>query len=206
MVETQIVGRGISDPNVIAAMKAIPRECFVPISQVDHAYEDRAVGTELGQTISQPYIVALMTELLAVRPHHRVLEIGTGTGYQTAVLARIACRVYSIERLRALSDAAERRLAEMGVENVELCVGDGSAGWPEAAPFDRIMVTAAAPRVPSILVDELSECGRLVVPVGEGDAQILTVIHKVGGRIIEHPSLAVRFVKLIGEFGFPEPG
>lgn len=206
MVETQIVGRGISDPNVVAAMKAIPREFFVPKSQVEHSYDDRAVGTELGQSISQPYIVALMTELLAVEPHHRVLEIGTGTGYQTAVLAQIAHRVYSIERLEALSAAAGGRLAAMGVKNVELRVGDGSVGWPEMSPFDRIMVTAAAPRVPAELVAELSEGGRLVVPVGEGEAQILTVIQKAGSRIIESPSLAVRFVRLIGESGFSELG
>lgn len=188
---------------MLEAMRKLPRERFLPPSQARYAYEDRALPIGMEQTLSQPYIVALMTESLRVAPDHRVLEIGTGTGYQTAVLATLARHVYSVERLDALSIAAEKRLEDIGLQNVTLRIGDGSLGWPEHAPFDRIIVTAAAPAICQALVDQLAEGGRLVLPVGEGVSQQLTTIERRHGSIIERPSIAVRFVKLIGEQGFP---
>jgi protein-L-isoaspartate(D-aspartate) O-methyltransferase len=204
MVDSQIAARGIHDPRVLAAMKAVARERFVPPKSATLAYEDRALPVGMGQTISQPYIVAFMTESLRLEPGHRVLEVGTGTGYQTAILAMLARQVYSVERIAALSLAAQDRLQELGIRNVAFRIGDGSLGWPEQAPFDRIIVTAAAPKVIQPLCDQLAEGGMTVMPVGDEVSQRLVVVGRVGGRAVEYPSIAVRFVKLVGEGGFTE--
>ncbi|MDM8004905.1 MAG: protein-L-isoaspartate(D-aspartate) O-methyltransferase [Phycisphaerae bacterium] len=199
MVDEQIRGRGIDDPRVLAAMEEVPRELFVPPEKRDAAFSDGALPLGCGQTISQPYVVAYMTACLEVQAHHRVLEVGTGSGYQTAVLARLAAEVYTIERVGALLSAARALLNSLGVGNVRSREGDGSLGWPEFAPFDRIMVTAAAPRVPESLVRQLGEGGRLVIPVGGVAQQTLTLIRLENGRVIETPRLPVRFVKLVGD-------
>ncbi len=204
MVQTQIAQRGITDPRILDAMRFVPRERFVTPDQAANAYDDRALAAEMGQTISQPYIVAYMTDVLDIEPHHRVLEIGTGTGYQTAVLARLAAHVYSVERLAPLSEQAEGRLAELGIENVTFRVGDGSLGWPAHAPFDRILVAAGAPRLVQPLVEQLADSGRLVLPLGPSESQQLTLVSREGEHLIERSLIAVRFVKLIGEAGFHE--
>lgn len=202
MVEEQLARRGIENELVLTVMRRIPRERFVPQSLESQAYLDRALGTELGQTISQPYIVAYMTEQLDLHPQHRVLEIGTGTGYQTAILARLAARIFTIERLPALSESAEIRLTEMGITNVEYRCSDGTAGWPTAAPFDRILVAAAAPAIPAALVEQLADGGRLILPVGDIDSQRLVLVDRDGSKTIERSLIGVRFVKLIGEGAF----
>lgn len=184
---------------------SVPRERFVPAEYAEEAYADRALPIASGQTISQPFVVARMTELLRVEPEHRVLEIGTGSGYQTAVLARLVREVVSIERYPDLADAAERVLAELGVRNVRLVVGDGTAGFPDAAPYDRILVTAAAPRVPEPLVQQCAVGGRIVVPIGDRELQALTVVVRRNG-VESHEIEAVKFVPLIGKYGFPHDG
>jgi len=204
MVEQQLRGRGITDSRILAIMQRLPRERFLPPALADRSYEDRALAAELGQTISQPYIVAYMTEALGIEREHRVLEVGTGTGYQTAVLAQLANAVYSIERLAELSRTARQRLEGLGLKNVTYGVGDGTLGWPEHAPYDRIIVTAAAPRVIPDLLAQLIDGGRLVIPVGTADTQTLTCVERDRGRIIERPSLSVKFVRLVGAKGFDE--
>ncbi len=202
MVAQQLAGRGICDTRVLEAMRAVPRELFLPSGNREDAYSDRALAVGYGQTISQPYIVGLMTEALRIGPTHRVLEVGTGTGYQTAVLVLLALHVYSIERIAELSETAQERVRETGLNNATFRVGDGSMGWPEEAPFDRILVTAAAPNVPAALVDQLTERGRMVLPTGEDGAQQLVCVERRDGRVLERPMLAVRFVRLIGACGF----
>ncbi|MBN1490741.1 MAG: protein-L-isoaspartate(D-aspartate) O-methyltransferase [Phycisphaerae bacterium] len=204
MVAEQIEARGIKDERVLAAMREVPRERFVDADQRVCAFEDRALPIEAGQTVSQPYMVAAMTEALTVGPTHRVLEIGTGSGYQTAILARLAAEVYTIERLEALSRRAQALLGALDAENVRYHVGDGTLGWPEAAPFDRILVTAGAPDVPRPLVDQLIDGGRLVVPVGRSGTQTLTIVTRLGGRTSERLLMGCRFVPLIGEAGWAE--
>jgi len=185
-------------------MEQVPRERFLPASMVAEAFADRALPIECGQTISQPFMVASMTELLDVQPAHRVLEIGTGSGYQTAILSRLAAHVYTIERIRSLQENARRLLDSLGVLNVSYAVRDGTLGWPEAAPFDRIMVTAGAPEVVRVLVDQLADSGRLVIPIGGRNEQTLTVVDRRGGKTIEMPRYACRFVQLIGRNAWPE--
>jgi protein-L-isoaspartate(D-aspartate) O-methyltransferase len=202
MIQQQIRDRGVRDPRVLDALMAVPREEFLPPEQRHHAYDDRALALAHGQTISQPYIVAYMTEQLAVEPHHRVLEIGTGSGYQCAILAKIAQHVYSIERIDSLRQRAAETLERIGINNVTLRGGDGTMGLPEFAPYDRIMVTAAGPRVPQVLVDQLAEGGRLVIPIGGALDQTIVVASKSGGRIIETATIGCRFVKLIGQEGW----
>ena len=202
MVASQLAARGIRDERVLDAMGNLAREAFLPPNISSRAYEDRALPVGHGQTISQPYIVAMMTELLSLDPTHRVLEIGTGTGYQTAILARLAHHVFSVERIEPLSTAAAARLHDLGITNVTLRVGDGTLGWTEHAPFDRAIVTAAAPSVVQPIVEQLVEGGKLVIPVGDDYSQRLTVIERHRGKIVEHPSIAVRFVRLIGQAGF----
>jgi len=204
MIADQLMARGICDPSVLEAMASIPREAFVPTHLFDRAYEDCALPSEAGQTISQPFIVAYMTECLRLEPHHRVLEIGTGTGYQTAILARLAAEVFTVERLGALSHHAMIRLAGLEARNVRMRVGDGTLGWPERAPFDRILVTAAAPTVVLPLVEQLAVGGRMVLPIGPEDRQHLVAIDKLPNRYIETPLLPVVFVPLVGEAGFAE--
>jgi len=199
MVAEQINSRGIHDPRVLAAMEEVPRERFVPADIQAQAFADRALPIDCGQTISQPYIVACMTAYLDLQPHHRVLEIGTGSGYQTAILARLAGEVYTVERIETLLTLARKVLGLIGLNNVQYCLGDGSLGWPEFAPYDRIIVTAAAPRVPQALLDQLADAGRLVIPVGSEREQTLTLVKREQGRVIETPRIPVRFVKLIGD-------
>jgi len=196
MVETQIRVRGISDPRVLAAMGRVERHRFVSIHDRELAYGDHPIAIGLGQTISQPYIVAFMTEALAPGPDSRVLEIGTGSGYQTAVLAEIVRDVYSIEVVRAHAEHAIEVLRELGYANTHVRVGDGYDGWPEAAPFDGIIVTAAPDDVPPPLVEQLKIGGRLVVPVGRGEQDLL-VLTRTDDGLREEQRLAVRFVPLV---------
>jgi len=204
MLEEHLHGRGIVDADVLRAMAEVPRERFVPPEHRYRAYTDGPLPIGEGQTISQPYIVALMTQLLRVHPDCEVLEVGTGSGYQTAILARLAERVCTIERFPGLSAAAQQTLAELGIGNVEFRVGDGSCGWPEGRTFDRIMITAAVPDFPAPLVTQLADPGIIVAPVGHGSLQELTVAEKRDGRLIESYAGSCRFVKLIGRHGFPE--
>jgi protein-L-isoaspartate(D-aspartate) O-methyltransferase len=206
MVETQIVSRGVRNPRVLAAMREVPRHLFVEPSERDRAYEDTPLPIPGQQTISQPYIVALMTELLDVAAGEKVLEIGTGSGYQSAVLSRLAGEVYTIEILPELARAAESRLKQLGYENVTVRAGDGYGGWPEHAPFDAIIVTAAPERIPQPLLDQLAPGGRMVIPVG-GFFQELKVFEKdASGRVTERAILPVRFVPMTGEVEkTPEP-
>ena len=196
MVADQIRARGVRDPRVLRAVERVPREMFLPDAQRAEAYEDRPVPIGYGQTISQPYIVAYMTEALQVEPSHRVLEIGTGCGYQTAVLAELAAEVYSIELIAVLAEGARRTLDRLGYANVHVRAGDGHAGWPERAPFDRILAAAAPPSVPPALIEQLIDGGILVIPIGV-DEQELRVLQRRGGRVELLSTLPVRFVPMI---------
>ena len=202
MVREQVGRRGLKDERLLGVMEEIPRELFLPEHMRGEAYEDRALPIGRGQTISQPYIVGLMTIMLDVQAGHRVLEIGTGSGYQTMILSRLAERVYTVERIGALREEAERVLTSLGVNNVHFAQGDGTLGYRPAAPYDRIMVTAGAPVIPPALVEQLVEGGRMVLPVGPTDRQTLTTVEKQSGRVIETPGIAVRFVKLVGAQGW----
>ena len=204
MVEHDLKRRGITEAGVLSAMGRLLREEFVPESYESQAYDDCPLPIGMGQTISQPYIVALMTQELRLNHFCEVLEIGTGSGYQTAVLAKLAKRVYTIERFADLSAKAQAVLGRLGIDNVEFCVGDGSAGWPEKRTFDRIIVTAAVPKVPEQLIDQLVAGGLIVVPVGAGGAQELIVGMKKEGKLIERVACDVRFVKLVGKHAFEE--
>lgn len=199
MVDRQLVSRGIRDRRVLSALRAVPRHLFVPESLRRLAYEDHPLPIGFEQTISQPYIVALMTELARVANDHTVLEIGTGSGYQAAVLSVLAKRVYTIEYLAPLGEAARKRLAELGYRNVEVKIGDGYQGWPEQRPFDAILVTAASEDVPPALIEQLKTGGRLVIPVGrQADTQMLQVLEKDSeGRITRRNTIPVRFVPLV---------
>ena len=195
MVEEQIRSRGVKDPRVLGALRDVPRERFVPSYQVERAYEDRALSIGHGQTISQPYIVAYMSEVLDVQADHRVLEIGTGSGYQAAILARLAREVYTVEIVPELAASASATLKDLGVTNVHVRAGDGYAGWPEHAPFDRIMVTAAPEQIPPPLIEQLGIRGRLVIPVGaQRDAQWITVVEKTAQEIVQRRTIPVYFV------------
>jgi protein-L-isoaspartate(D-aspartate) O-methyltransferase len=190
--------RGISDPAVLRAMDEVPREHFVESSFMDKAYADQALPIACGQTISQPYVVAFMTEQLKVQPSHRVLEVGTGSGYQAAVLSRLAREVVSVERYRTLAEAARRRLSALGYDNVELLVGDGLAGVPERAPYDRIIVTAAAETIPDALVGELADNGAMVLPLGpHAGPQQLVKLTKGEQGLKQEDLIGVRFVPLL---------
>jgi protein-L-isoaspartate(D-aspartate) O-methyltransferase len=206
MVEEQIVARGVRDPRVLEAMRAVPRHVFVPDALRGAAYEDRALAIAEGQTISQPYMVAVMTEALSPAPHHRVLEIGTGSGYQTAILARLAAAVFSVERHAALARHAQRTLDSSGITNVVIHVGDGTEGLAASAPFDRILVTAGSPAIPASLEAQLAPGGRLVIPVGPAAAQRLTTVDRRDANVFERrESVACVFVPLIGRHGWPKP-
>jgi protein-L-isoaspartate(D-aspartate) O-methyltransferase len=191
--------RGISDQAVLRAMDEVPREYFVAPGFTESAYADQALPIACGQTISQPYVVAYMTEQLDLKPHHRVIEIGTGSGYQTAILSRLAGEVVSIERYRTLADAARERLKTLGFTNVTVRAGDGTAGAPDLAPFDRVMVTAAAEEVPQALVAQLAAAGKMVVPVGSrnGTQYIVKLTRQQNGELIREDLIAVRFVPLL---------
>lgn len=203
MVAEQLKLRGIADERVLRAMAAVPREAFVPDEERWEAYADEALPIGAGQTISQPYMVALMTELLDVQPGDRILEIGTGSGYQAAVLAWLGAHVTTIERQASLIPEARSRLEELGLgDRVEIRLADGSLGDAAGAPWDGIIVTAAAPSIPDALREQLAEGGRLVIPVGPRDRQILTVVTRHGDEWTERPDSACVFVPLIGEGGF----
>ncbi|MCC9606034.1 protein-L-isoaspartate(D-aspartate) O-methyltransferase [Blastopirellula sp. JC732] len=198
MVEQQLRRRGIHDSAVLAAMGTVPRHQFVPPQWQHLAYEDCAVPLSAGQTISQPYIVALMSQLAAAGPHSRVLDVGAGSGYQSAVLAEMGAEVYAIEILPALAKSAAERLRALGYEKVHLIQGDGYAGWPSEAPFDAILIAAAAPKIPPLLLEQLAVGGRLIVPLGEG-AQVLQCIRKVKeGEFESRNVTAVQFVPMVG--------
>jgi protein-L-isoaspartate(D-aspartate) O-methyltransferase len=195
MVEAQIEARGVKNPRVLEAMRRVPRDRFVPADVSHLAYEDSALPIGHGQTISQPYIVAYMTEVLDVQPHHRVLEIGTGSGYQAAVLSGLVKEVYTIEIVAPLAARARQTLEALGHDNVHVREGDGYEGWPEHAPFARIIVTAAPERVPQPLVDQLAPGGIMVIPVGERNSmQWMTIIEKKATGIVERRTIPVAFV------------
>jgi protein-L-isoaspartate(D-aspartate) O-methyltransferase len=195
MVEQQIRQRGVKDERVLDAMRAVPRERFVPDDQIDRAYDDNPLPIGFGQTISQPYIVAHMTEVLEPSAAHKVLEVGTGSGYQAAVLGRLAREVYTIEIVPELASRAAAVLKDLGNPNVHVRAGDGYGGWPEQAPFDRIMVTAAPDEIPQPLLEQLAPGGRLVVPVGErGATQWMTVVEKSDRGLVERRTIPVQFV------------
>lgn len=204
MLEDQLVARGIRSRNVLEAMARVPRHEFVDPGMASQAYLDHPLNIGCKQTISQPYIVGLMTESLELSGTQKVLEIGTGSGYQTAILAELARQVFSIERVTTLSNRARMTLYRLGYSNVSLRIGDGTAGWPEEAPFDAILVTAGAPGIPQAYVDQLAEGGRLVIPRGGEDVQELVRVRKKDGRIVEEKLGACRFVKLYGEHGWKE--
>jgi protein-L-isoaspartate(D-aspartate) O-methyltransferase len=195
MVEQQIRRRGVADARVLDAMRAVPRERFVPAEAAARAYDDTPLAIGSGQTISQPYIVGYMTEALGVLPAHRVLEIGTGSGYQAAVLSALAREVFTVEIVPELARGAASLLRELGYANVRVREGDGYAGWPEHAPFDRIMVTAAPDEIPLPLIEQLAPGGRLVIPVGpQGDAQWMTIVDKTATGVAERRTIPVQFV------------
>ena len=198
MVERQIKNRGVDDARVLEAMGAVPREQFVPTELADRAYDDTPLPIGKGQTISQPYIVAYMTETLGARREHRVLEIGTGSGYQAAVLSRLVRDVYTVEIVPELARQSASVLKRLGYKNVHVRAGDGYAGWPEHAPFDRIIVTAAPERIPQPLIDQLAPGGRLVVPVGpQNAAQWMTIVDKTAQGVTERRTIPVRFVPFV---------
>jgi protein-L-isoaspartate(D-aspartate) O-methyltransferase len=202
MVEFQLRRRGIMDERVLAAMATVPRELFLPARLARQAYDDNALPIGHGQTMSQPYVVAAMCELLALRGHERVLDVGTGSGYAAAVLAELAAEVVSIERLPALAELARSALDRAGYERVEVRVGDGSLGAADRAPFDAIAVAAAAPRIPEPLVEQLTVGGRLVVPRGSRSSQRLVRVVKTPEGLVESASMPCRFVPLVGAQGF----
>jgi protein-L-isoaspartate(D-aspartate) O-methyltransferase len=209
MLERDLAGRDIGDPRVLAAMAEVPREEFLPDSHRSKAYADGPLPIGQGQTISQPYIVALMTQELRIDLDCEVLEIGTGCGYQTAILSRLAKRVYTIERFEELSRAAQAVLGRLEIENVEFHIGDGSCGWPESklppsGCFDRIMITAGVPSIPEPLIDQLVQGGIVVAPVGYGGSQQLVRCHKSRDKLVETSICHVRFVKLVGKYGFEQ--
>ena len=204
MVEGQLRSRGLRDERLLAAFARVPRHRFIPGRSAILAYDDHPVAIGHGQTISQPYMVAWMTDELGLTGAERVLEIGTGSGYQTAILAELAARVYTVERIAELSDGAARLLGELGYANIEFRVGDGTVGWSEEGPFDRIMVTAGAPTIPPTLLDQLAEGGRLAMPVGGRGGQDLTVVERRGGKLRRQSRGGCIFVPLIGKEGWPE--
>ena len=199
MVRWQIDGRGVRDPDVLAAMRSVPRQEFVPAEYMDLAYSDRPLPIGLDQTISQPYIVAYMTEALEPHPRDRVLEIGTGSGYQAAVLAEIVHRVFTLEISPVLARRAARTLRELGYRNVLVLAADGRRGLPRAAPFDAILLAAAPARIPEALVEQLAEGGRMVGPVGDGFEQVLRRWRRRAGRLVAEDLIPVRFVPMTGE-------
>jgi|UniRef100_A0A7C5EWT3 protein-L-isoaspartate(D-aspartate) O-methyltransferase len=204
MVESQIRQRGVTSSRVLAAMTKVPRHRFVPPHLWDQAYNDYPLPIGENQTISQPYIVALMTEALDLRSTDKVLELGTGSGYQAAILAELAAQVFSIDRVPSLARKAEETLKALGYSNVRIRVGDGTLGWPEEAPFDAIMVTAGSPQIPPPLLEQLAPGGRLVIPVGDQFSQTLTRVRRTAEGLKYEYLGGCRFVKLIGRYGWQE--
>jgi protein-L-isoaspartate(D-aspartate) O-methyltransferase len=204
MVAEQLEQRGISEQRVLEAMRAVPRDRFVPAEFADHAYDDGPLPIGSEQTISQPYMVALMSEVAMLKGSERVLEVGTGSGYQTAILARLAAEVYSVEFIDGLHDRARAILNAMGLTNVHLASGDGSEGFPAAAPYDAIIVTAAMPGIARPLLDQLAPTGRLIAPIGEDELQTLVRISRQNGAWREEYFGECRFVRMTGKYGFPD--
>ena len=205
MIQQQIVQRGIRDERVLDAMRSVPREKFFLQDLRDGAYADKSFPIGHGQTISQPYIVALMTQRLDLKPEHKVLELGTGSGYQTAILARLAGQIYSIERVKPLLDEAFERIMELGLRNVHFRNGDGTLGWPEEAPFDRILIAAAAPQIPrDMVLANLRDGGIAVLPAGTEDEQMLVEVRRAGRDLKVTDICPCSFVKLIGKEGWRE--
>jgi protein-L-isoaspartate(D-aspartate) O-methyltransferase len=204
MVTEQLVKRGIQDPRVLAAMRKVPRHLFVDEALATRAYGDYPLPIGEKQTISQPYMVALMSDALALGPKDRILEIGTGSGYQTAILAELCSKVFSIERIRVIAERAEKTLKDLGYSNFLIRVGDGSKGWKEEAPFNGILVTAGAPSVPKVLEQQLTDGGSLIIPVGDEFSQSLIKIVREGDEFYHHDLTGCVFVKLIGNHGWKE--
>jgi protein-L-isoaspartate(D-aspartate) O-methyltransferase len=204
MLRCHLRGRDITDTGVLEVMGRLPREAFVSPSYDSRAYDDNPLPIGMGQTISQPYIVALMTQCLKLTGVEDVLEIGTGSGYQTAVLASLARRIYTVERFNGLAESAQTVLSRLGFENIDYYIGDGSGGWPEKRVFERIIVTAAVPSVPEPLLEQLADGGILVAPVGPEGTQELQVVEKYKDQITAQSICACRFVKLVGRYGFGE--
>ncbi|MGC8624592.1 MAG: protein-L-isoaspartate(D-aspartate) O-methyltransferase [Phycisphaerae bacterium] len=202
MVRQQILARGIRNPRVIRAMARVPRHFFTRLEASAAAYSDYALASDYGQTISQPFMVAIMTAELDTLPQQRILEIGTGTGYQTAVLARMGAEVFTIEYVPELSKAAENRLRQLGYTNIHYRIGDGAIGWKSFAPFTGILVTAGAPAVPQPLLEQLSDGGNLVIPIGDSSMQVLKRCQRHGNAITETDILDCRFVPLRGQYGW----
>lgn len=197
MVESQIQARGVKDPKVLAAMLKVKRHLFVPENMRPHAYDDNPLPIGHNQTISQPYIVALMTELAEIKPTDKILEIGTGSGYQAAILAELSQNVYTIEIVEDLAKDAEMRLKGQGYKNIEVRCGDGYQGWPEQAPFDAILVTAAAPRIPEELIKQLRPGARLVIPLGDFFQELYVITKDIDGNIRKEKNIPVRFVPMV---------
>ena len=202
MVDVQLAHRGIKDKRVLDTIIKVPRHLFVPSEIVSVAYADQPLSIGESQTISQPYMVALMSECLRLSGGEKILELGTGSGYQTAILAELGSFVYTIEKINTLSIGAQRTLEHLGYENIKFKVGDGTLGWPENAPYDGIMVTAGAPKVSQVLIDQLSEGGRIVIPVGNSFSQELVVVSKVNKKIKTQNICGCMFVPLIGKYGW----
>ncbi|HEX8521776.1 MAG TPA: protein-L-isoaspartate(D-aspartate) O-methyltransferase [Tepidisphaeraceae bacterium] len=203
MIQQQVIERGITDERVINALRAVPREKFFKEDLAAEAYADRAAPIGHGQTISQPYMVALMTERLNVQPTHTVLEIGTGSGYHAAILARLAKEVYSVERVKPLLDAAFDRLHQLGIRNVHFKYADGTLGWTDQAPFDRVLIAAGAPAIPrDLLLSQLADGGIAIVPVGNEEEQMLISVKRNGQTLVSEDVCPCRFVKLIGREGW----
>jgi protein-L-isoaspartate(D-aspartate) O-methyltransferase len=203
MIQQQVIERGIRDERVLAALRSVPRDRFFPAGSKDEAFADRAAPIGHEQTISQPYMVALMSHRLNVSDTDKVLEIGTGSGYQTAILSKLAGEVYTIERVKPLLDIAWEKLMSMNLRNVHFRHGDGTLGWPEAARFDRILITAAAPKIPErLLIDQLREGGTAVLPIGPQEEQMLVEVRRRSDRLESKNICPCRFVKLIGEEGW----
>jgi len=203
MVREQIEARGIADRRVLDAMRALPRHQFVEEALASKAYSDGPLPIGQGQTISQPYIVALMSEMLQVEPGMKVLEIGTGSGYQAAVLAHMGCDVYTVERIKPLFFAARKRFMDMRLFSIKVKLDDGTLGWPDESPFDRIIVTAGGPEVPEPLVAQLADPGRMLIPVGQGKRlQSLVLVEKIAGEVVRTDKGGVAFVDLVGKHGW----
>jgi protein-L-isoaspartate(D-aspartate) O-methyltransferase len=204
MVENQIKKRGVKDKNVLSAMEEVPRHEFVAEGLKGVSYQDGPLPIGMDQTISQPYIVALMTELLDVSDEHKVLEVGTGSGYQAAVISHLAMSVVSVERIPELYKKAKKTLRKLGYNNITVVMADGSIGYKEFSPYDRIIVTAASPSVPDELIEQLADNGKMVIPVGGKFTQQLVVLKKEAGKIIKTDSIGVRFVPLMGKKGWED--
>lgn len=202
MVEEQLIPRGINDPRVVEVFSKVERHRFVPEDFRSSAYADYPVAIGEGQTISQPFIVALMTQSLEIGPGDRILEIGTGSGYQAAILAELARQVYTVERIDSLFKRAEILLKELGYKNIKIKLDDGSMGWKENAPFNKIIITAASPRIPLPLTEQLAENGKLILPLGESFSQVLTLVEKKADKLEQHEICSCVFVPLLGKYGW----